>query len=55
VAKRKKVYACKVCNAYVTRDAEGAVPLCFGQHKATTDRFDSEFIREDGVACCRCL
>lgn len=29
--KLKKVYVCKICNTYLTKDAEEAIPLCCGK------------------------
>lgn len=43
-AKKKKVYVCKICNTYMTRDADEAVPLCCGKGMIVMDELTEDEI-----------
>jgi hypothetical protein len=47
MSKKKKVYACKVCNAYLTKDAEEATPLCCGKSMMVMDELSEDEIYEE--------
>lgn len=46
MSKKKKVYACKVCNAYMTKDAEEPTPLCCGKAMVVMDELSEDEIYE---------
>jgi rubrerythrin len=31
MAKKKKVYVCQICNTYLTKDEDEAIPVCCGK------------------------
>ena len=46
MAKMKKVYTCKICNAYLTEDADAATPLCCGKSMMLMDELSEDEIYE---------
>lgn len=46
-AKTKKVYACRLCNAYMTKDADEATPLCCGKGMDLMDELSEDEIYEE--------
>ncbi len=48
--KKKKVYACKVCNAYMTKDYDEQVPLCCGKGMVLMDELGEDEIYEEKEA-----
>ncbi len=44
---RKKVYACKKCNAYMTKDADDPTPLCCGRAMMEMDELSEDDIYEE--------
>ena len=46
-AKTKKVYACRLCNAYMTKDADEATPLCCGKGMDLMDELNEDEIYEE--------
>jgi hypothetical protein len=47
MAKMKKVYACKLCNAYMTKDADETTPLCCGRAITEMDELSEDDIYEE--------
>jgi hypothetical protein len=47
MAKMKKVYACKLCNAYLTKDAGEATALCCGRTMTEMDELSENDIYEE--------
>lgn len=45
--KDKKVYACKVCNAYLTNNADEPTPLCCGKAMLLMDELSEDDIHEE--------
>ena len=45
--KDKKVYACKVCNAYLTNNANEPTPLCCGKAMLLMDELSEDDIHEE--------
>ena len=45
--KDKKVYACKVCNAYLTNSADEPTPLCCGKAMLLMDELSEDDIFEE--------
>jgi len=48
--KKKKVYACSVCNAYMTKDADEPLPLCCGKGMVLMDELSEDEIYEEKEA-----
>lgn len=44
--KRKKVYACQICNTYMTKDADEPSPLCCSRGMLAMDELDEDEIYE---------
>lgn len=42
MANMKKVFACKVCNAYMTKDANDSTPLCCGKAMIVMDELSED-------------
>lgn len=45
--KIKKVYVCKLCNTYMTKDADEAAPLCCGRAMIVMDELNENEIYEE--------
>jgi len=50
MAKMKKVYTCKICNAYLTEYADAATPLCCGKTMMLMDELSEDEIYEEKEA-----
>ncbi len=48
--KIKKVYACKICNAYMTKEAGEPAPLCCGKGMLLMDELNEDEIYEEKEA-----
>jgi len=46
-SEKKKVYVCKHCNAYMTKDYDEPVPLCCGKAMIEMDEVDENEIYEE--------
>ncbi len=42
INKMKKVYVCKVCNTYLTKDANETAPLCCGKTMIVMDELSED-------------
>jgi hypothetical protein len=40
--KMKRVYVCKICNTYLTRDATEEIPLCCGKGMIVMDELSED-------------
>jgi len=43
----KKVYVCKLCNTYMTRDSDESAPLCCGRSMIVMDELSEDEIYEE--------
>lgn len=47
MSKKKKVYVCQVCNAYLTKDGNEPTPICCGKAMMVMDELDEGEIYEE--------
>lgn len=45
--KMKKVYVCKLCNTYLTKDAVESAPLCCGRSMIVMDELNEDEIYDE--------
>lgn len=42
---KKKVYVCQICNTYLTKDENDAIPVCCGKEMVEMDKFDTSEVK----------
>jgi len=43
---KKKVYVCQICNTYLTKDVDEAIPVCCGKEMVEMDEFEEGEVKD---------